>query len=109
MVGLASTSASSASLLLNLEGLATMAIAWIIFQENVDRRLLAGAAAILGGASLNGGKGTIWGALIGVCFIALINNALIIGSVSSYWQSIITGGVLVGAVAMDRFMKEPAS
>ena len=63
-------------------------------------------AAILGGASLNGGKGTIWGALIGVCFVALINNALIIGSVSSYWQSIITGIVLVAAVAMDRFMKE---
>ncbi|MBV9308192.1 MAG: ABC transporter permease [Acidobacteriaceae bacterium] len=62
-------------------------------------------AAILGGASLTGGKGTVWGALIGVGFVALINNALIIGSVSSYWQSIITGIVLVLAVAMDRFMK----
>lgn len=63
-------------------------------------------AAILGGASLNGGKGTIWGGLLGVCFVALINNALIIGSVSSYWQSIITGFVLVMAVAIDQFMKE---
>jgi len=63
-------------------------------------------AAILGGASLNGGKGTIWGALLGVFFVALINNALIIGSVSSYWQSIIVGVVLVGAVALDRFIKE---
>jgi ribose/xylose/arabinose/galactoside ABC-type transport system permease subunit len=63
-------------------------------------------AAILGGASLTGGKGTIWGALIGVGFIALINNALIIASVSAYWQSIITGIVLVAAVAMDRFMKK---
>jgi ribose transport system permease protein len=63
-------------------------------------------AAILGGASLTGGKGTIWGALIGVGFIALINNALIIASVSAYWQSIITGAVLVAAVAMDRFMKK---
>ncbi len=62
-------------------------------------------AAILGGASLNGGKGTIWGALIGVGFVALINNALIIGSVSAYWQSIITGIVLVLAVAMDRFTR----
>jgi ribose transport system permease protein len=62
-------------------------------------------AAILGGASLTGGKGTIWGALIGVGFVALINNALIIGSISSYWQSIITGIVLVFAVAMDRFVK----
>ena len=62
-------------------------------------------AAILGGASLSGGKGTIWGALIGVGFVALINNALIIGSVSAYWQSIITGIVLVLAVAMDRFTR----
>lgn len=61
-------------------------------------------AAILGGASLSGGRGTIWGGLLGVLFVALINNALIIGSVSSYWQSIITGIVLVGAVAMDRFI-----
>ena len=63
-------------------------------------------AAILGGASLTGGKGTIWGTLIGVGFIALINNALITASVSAYWQSIITGAVLVVAVAMDRFMKK---
>jgi drug/metabolite transporter (DMT)-like permease len=35
---------------LNLEGLATMAIAWVVFRENVDRRLLVGAASILGGA-----------------------------------------------------------
>jgi drug/metabolite transporter (DMT)-like permease len=39
-------------LLLNLEGLATMAIAWLVFRENVDRRLLLGAAAILAGAVL---------------------------------------------------------
>jgi drug/metabolite transporter (DMT)-like permease len=52
MLGLAATAASSAALLLNLEGLATMAIAWIVFRENVDARLLAGAAAILMGAAL---------------------------------------------------------
>jgi drug/metabolite transporter (DMT)-like permease len=50
MSGLARTTASSGALLLNLEGLATMAIAWIVFRENVDRRLLVGAAAILVGA-----------------------------------------------------------
>ncbi|WP_332702365.1 DMT family transporter [Devosia sp.] len=52
MLGLSRTSAASGSLLLNLEGLATMAIAWIVFRENVDRRLLLGAAAILAGAVL---------------------------------------------------------
>lgn len=50
MLGLARTDAASASLLLNLESLATMAIAWVVFRENVDRRLLLGAAAILAGA-----------------------------------------------------------
>lgn len=50
MFGLSMTSAASGSLLLNLEGLATMGIAWLVFRENVDRRLLLGAGAILAGA-----------------------------------------------------------
>jgi ribose transport system permease protein len=62
-------------------------------------------AVILGGASLTGGKGTVWGSLTGVAFIALVNNILIIASVSAYWQSIITGIVLVVAVGMDRLFK----
>lgn len=81
MLGLAATPASAASLLLNLEGLATMAIAWLIFRENVDRRLLAGAAAILAGAialSWQGGPGALgWGAaaIAGAClFWGLDNN-----------------------------------
>ena len=52
MFGLARTDAASTSLLLNLEGLATMAIAWVVFREYVDRRLLLGAFAILAGAVL---------------------------------------------------------
>lgn len=50
MFGLSMTSAATGSLLLNLEGLATMGIAWLVFRENVDRRLLVGAGAILVGA-----------------------------------------------------------
>ena len=82
MVGLARSSASSASLLLNLEGLATMAIAWLVFRENVDRRLLLGAAAILAGAvvlSWQGGpRGFGWGelAIAGACFAWGIDNNL---------------------------------
>ena len=52
MLGLARIEAGAAALLLNVEGLATMAIAWVVFRENVDSRLLIGAAAILGGAVL---------------------------------------------------------
>lgn len=52
LFGLARTGAAGASLLLNLEGLATMGIAWLVFRENVDRRLLVGAGAILAGAAI---------------------------------------------------------
>lgn len=58
-------------------------------------------AVILGGASLTGGKGTIPGALIGVVFMALVNNLLILGRVSSYWTGIVVGVILVLAVALD--------
>lgn len=51
MLGLTHTDAASAALLLNLEGLATMGIAWWVFHENVDRRLLLGAMAIIAGAA----------------------------------------------------------
>ena len=50
MLGLARTAAAAGSLLLNLESLATMGLAWVVFRENVDRRLLLGAFAIVAGA-----------------------------------------------------------
>ena len=70
MVGLVTTAASTAALLLNLEGLATMAIAWLVFRENVDRRLLIGAMAILAGALLLSWRGGPQGAGIGSLAIA---------------------------------------
>jgi drug/metabolite transporter (DMT)-like permease len=82
LVGLRLTQASAASLLLNLEGLATLAIAWLVFREPVDRRLLVGAAAILGGAALlswqGGGLGLGWGAvaIAGACLAWGIDNNL---------------------------------
>lgn len=59
-------------------------------------------AAVLGGASLKGGEGTIIGGVLGVLFIALVQNALIISGVSVFWQSIIIGLVLLIAVSFDR-------
>lgn len=82
MVGLSLTSAASASLLLNVEGLATMAIAWVVFRENVDRRLLIGAAAILAGAiilSWRGGPGSFgFGAIavVAACVAWGVDNNL---------------------------------
>ena len=82
MVGLASTPASTSALLLNLEGLATMAIAWLVFRENFDRRILAGAAAMLCGTVLiswQGGRTPIGpGAIFiaGACLAWGIDNNL---------------------------------
>ena len=81
MFGLSRTDAAGTSLLLNLEGLATMAIAWVAFRENVDRRLLLGAAAILAGAALLSWQGQAsfqWGALLiaGACLCWGIDNNL---------------------------------
>ena len=61
-------------------------------------------AVILGGASLSGGFGKIWGAFLGALFMALINNLLIIGRVSGYWQEIILGMVLIIAVGIDQWL-----
>ncbi|MBV1825681.1 DMT family transporter [Komagataeibacter oboediens] len=52
MAGLARSDAASASLLLNMESIATLLIAWVVFRENVDRRLLVGAACIVLGAGV---------------------------------------------------------
>ena len=60
-------------------------------------------AAVLGGASLRGGEGTIIGGVLGVILIALVQNALIINGVGVFWQGIIIGLVLLGAVSLDRF------
>lgn len=82
MLGLTRTEASAASLLLNVESLATMAIAWLVFRENVDKRLLLGAAAILCGACIlawSGSELTLsFGAIfvIGACLAWGIDNNL---------------------------------
>jgi len=81
MFGLARTDAAGASLLLNLEGLATMGIAWGVFRENVDHRLLAGAFSILAGAAVLSWQGHAsfrWGAFLIViaCLCWGIDNNL---------------------------------
>ena len=52
-------------------------------------------AVVLGGASLAGGVGTIPGAFLGVLFMALIQNAMIVAGISPFWQQIAVGLVLL--------------
>lgn len=67
------------------------------------------AACVIGGASLNGGEGSVLGSLLGVVLMALINNALVLLNVSVYWQGIVSGLVLIGAVAFDMWSKRRQS
>jgi ribose transport system permease protein len=60
------------------------------------------AAVILGGSSLNGGKGTIWGTLLGVLILGTLNNGHTLLNVSSYYQDVARGLVLLLAVGLDQ-------
>lgn len=105
MLGLASTEASSASLLLNLEGVATMLIAWVVFRENVDHRLLVGAFAIVAGAALLSWSGGAMKLSQGTLFIAaacvawgIDNNLTRKLSSSDPVQIVIVKGLVAGLV-----------
>ncbi len=59
------------------------------------------AAVVIGGASLAGGRGTVWGTALGLLLIQTLNNGLDILTVPSYWQNVVKGTLIVLAVAVD--------
>jgi ribose transport system permease protein len=62
------------------------------------------AAAVIGGASLNGGSGTILGAILGMALLSVVSSSLILLDVSPYWQDTIRGLILFAAVAFDHLL-----
>jgi erythritol transport system permease protein len=64
--------------------------------------LTAIAAVVLGGTSLNGGRGSIGGTLIGAFVIGVLADGLVMMGVSSFWQNVIKGAVIVLAVIIDQ-------
>ncbi len=115
MLGLARSNAAAASLLLNLEGLATMAIAWVVYRENVDRRLLLGAFAILAGAvvlSWQHATSFQWSGLLiaGACLCWGIDNNLTRKlSSSDPVQIAMLKGLVAGAVNLVLALRHGAT
>ena len=62
-------------------------------------------AAVIGGASLAGGQGHIWGTMIGAVIIGILNNALNLLNINSYFQDIVKGVVVLLAVLFDFFIQ----
>lgn len=61
----------------------------------------AAAAVLLGGTSFSGGVGGVSGTVVGVLFLGVLQNGLSVAGVESYWQQIITGAILIGAITLD--------
>lgn len=62
------------------------------------------AAAVLGGVSLRGGEGSIWGAALGALLLILLTNGLDVVGVSSYMEMIVIGGLVIFAMIVDRYL-----
>ena len=63
------------------------------------------AAAVLGGTSLSGGRGTIAGTLVGAFVIGVLGDGLVMLGVSSFWQMVIKGLVIIAAVVLDQMQQ----
>jgi ribose transport system permease protein len=67
------------------------------------------AATVIGGISMTGGEGNIVGVLLGALLMGLLKNMFVQLAVSGYWQTIILGVVIIGAVMIDSIRKKKAS
>jgi ribose transport system permease protein len=63
--------------------------------------LYAIASVVVGGASLNGGRGSVGGTLVGALIIAVLQNGMNLANVESYAQKLVLGFVILGAVLLD--------
>lgn len=68
----------------------------------VGIELTVASAILLGGVALQGGVGSIWGAVLGTVFLSVLANALALHGLSSNWQLVVTGAILLLAVYLDR-------
>jgi ribose transport system permease protein len=78
----------------------------VLAGQGVELKVIT--AVVLGGASLSGGVGTIFGAFLGVLLMALLQNAMIIAGINPFWQLIVVGIVLLISVGLDQFARARA-
>ena len=64
------------------------------------------ASVVIGGTSLSGGTGSVWGTLIGALLIGVINNGMNLLGISPYFQLLVKGLIIIGAVLLDRLRQE---
>lgn len=70
--------------------------------------LLILAAVIIGGTSLEGGRGTVIGTLVGILLLGIIANGLVLENISSFWQPVIVGAILIIAIILDELRRRTA-
>ena len=87
----------------------TSRLAMGFFQFGLGAELRAIAAAVIGGASLAGGTGSILGTFLGVLLLAIINNGFVLLNGSPSWQSVVSGAILVIAIMVDAFSRRHES
>ena len=68
----------------------------------ISYELDAIAAVVIGGTSLSGGRGSIWGTVMGAIIIGVLNNGLVLLNVSPFWQQVVKGAVILLAVIIDK-------
>jgi ribose transport system permease protein len=72
--------------------------------QGLEMKLIA--MAVIGGASLKGGQGTVPGALLGLLLITLIGNSMTIIGISPQWEGAILGSILVAASILDVYVQK---
>jgi len=68
----------------------------------INYELDAIAAVIIGGTAMTGGRGTVWGTIVGALTLGVINNMLNMVGISPYLQGTVKGLVIIGAVFVQR-------
>ena len=71
--------------------------------------LTAIAAVVIGGTSLFGGRGTMFGTVVGVFIPVVLASGLVIMSVQSFWQQVVIGAILILAVYFDQLRRRARS